>query len=75
MSRHKPLPRPHRKPGPKPKAETWVEGRDYYCGHCTGHKVIACPECFDGCPDCMGVGQVACPVCNGGTVPTPRPEW
>lgn len=64
---------PHKKPGPRPPA--LQEGTDYYCGGCTGHKVVVCDECLDGCPACLGVGKVACPVCNGGEVPAQMPEW
>lgn len=65
--------RPYKKPGPRPPA--LQEGRDFYCGGCAGHHVVACSECLDGCPDCLGVGKVACPVCAGATVPTQPPEW
>lgn len=67
--------RARRKPGPKPKEPTQLEGRDYYCGTCTGHRTIPCEYCFDGCPDCKGEGRVRCPECKGGTVPVPPPTW
>jgi hypothetical protein len=59
----------------KTGAGPWVEGKHYYCGGCTGHRVIPCPECMDGCPECKGVGEIPCPACQGGTVPAPPPQW
>lgn len=59
----------------KPKTPLPLEGRDYYCGGCTGHRVVACPECMDGCDMCLGQGFVKCPTCVGGTVPQPPPDW
>lgn len=65
------------KPGPKPQEERDepLEGRDYYCGGCTGHRVIWCPDCVGGCMSCLGVGEIPCPACNGGAVPAPPPSW
>lgn len=50
------------------------EGRDYYCGTCTGHRVIYCPDCVIGCEACEHTGHVRCPECQGGTIPVPPPR-
>lgn len=65
----------HRKPGPKPKPQSWAEGRDYYCGGCAGHKTVPCDCCVGGCGACKGVGYIDCPTCNGGAVPTRPPDY
>jgi hypothetical protein len=58
-----------------------VEGVDYYCGVCSGHKIVRCPCCVWGedeygyCWDCKGVGEVECPGCRGGAVPIDPPRW
>jgi hypothetical protein len=57
----------------KPRVPVLLEGRDYYCGTCAGHRTVACDYCVDGCPECKGAGHVRCPQCKGGTVPVPPP--
>jgi hypothetical protein len=62
------------KPAPKLQPIAMVQGRDYYCGTCTGHGSVFCDYCVDGCPECEHTGRVRCPTCLGGTVPVPPPS-
>lgn len=66
------------------RTESLVEGRDYYCGTCAGHHVVACEYCVWGeapgprgrpvrCDDCAGTGLARCPQCQGGDKPVPPP--
>lgn len=50
-----------------------IEGRDYYCGTCAGHRLVPCQYCYEGCPECKGRGEVKCPECKAGEVPVPPP--
>lgn len=63
-----------RKPGPRPRPVP-LEGRDYYCGTCAGHRRVYCPDCVAGCRECSHTGFTVCPQCAGGSRPVHPPEW
>lgn len=66
--------RPYLKPGPKPRRDGPVEGRDYFCGGCAGRYVVPCEYCMDGCSSCGWRGETRCQVCEGGRSPVPPPD-
>ncbi|AFU62244.1 hypothetical protein TG1_49 [Streptomyces phage TG1] len=65
MGRYRPAPRPHRKPGPKPRF-----GAKRYCPRCIGHAVVTCDACWgfsdqhSPCQRCGTTGHLPCPECR-----------